>query len=182
MRDETPVTTTPKPVEFETYFREDLKPLVWYAQRIGASLPEAEDAVQEAMRSLWAHQKTVENPAAYTRQAVRRVLRRARGKAKRVREAEMTSRMAEANGTHVENDPFDTDVQSVITMLQALPKTQREVFALHMDGWETEAIAEITEQKPATVRSNLRHARQKLIHMIEQQTNEATGKEAKNGP
>ncbi len=67
-------------------------------------------------------------------------------------------------------------------MTRFLPAPQREVFALHMDGWQTEEIAEITEQKTATVRSNLRHARQKLLRMIEQHTNDATGKEARNGP
>ena len=180
MRDEISNTTTLKPAQFERYFRVDLNSLIWFNRQIGASLAEAEDAAQEAMRTLWENWETVENPAAYTRQAARRALYRAHGKTKRAHEAE-TALHAEMNGARG-NDLFDSDVRDVIRMLQSLPKAQREVFALHMDGWETAEIAEITEQASATVRSNLRHARQKLAHMIEDQAIEVTGKEANDGP
>jgi RNA polymerase sigma-70 factor (ECF subfamily) len=59
-------------------------------------------------------------------------------------------------------------------MLHALPVAQREVIALTMDGYGAVEIAEITGQKPATVRSNLRHARRNLVAMLERE-------EAKHG-
>jgi len=181
MSEKTQVKSTAKTVEFETYYFQDLKPLIWFTQRLGGNLPESEDAAQDAMKSLWQHWDKVENPAAYTRQAVRRVLFRAHGKAKQAREAETMLRASESVGL-ADDDSSNADVQSVVAMLQALPKAQREVFALHMDGWDAGEIAQITEQKPATVRSNLRHARQKLTHMLENQDINTTRKEANDGP
>ncbi len=183
MRDTLAVTATSKSVEYTVYYRKDLKPLIWFVQRLGAfSLSEAEDVAQEAMKSLWKNWEKVENPDAYTRRAARWVLYRMHGKAKRMREVAVTTYRADPNDVHLDEDPFDTDVRGVLAMLQALPKAQREVFALHMDDWDTEAIAQITEQKPATVRSNLRHARENLKRMIKKKTDEATRKEANDGP
>jgi DNA-directed RNA polymerase specialized sigma24 family protein len=63
-------------------------------------------------------------------------------------------------------------------MLKSLPAAQRVVFALHVDGYGHADIAEITGQHPDTVRSNLRHARRKLIRMLDP---ESIRKEAAHG-
>jgi DNA-directed RNA polymerase specialized sigma24 family protein len=51
--------------------------------------------------------------------------------------------------------------------MKSLPPAQRLALALQMDGFEAAEIAEITGQNPNTVRSNLRHARQKLIRKLD---------------
>lgn len=142
-------------------------------------MQDAEDAAHEAMKTLWGVFSSVDNPHAYTRRAARRVLYRDHGKVKRERE---TMLRAAASGRPPVADPFDADAQSVVTMLQSLPQSQREVIALAMDGHEPTEIAVILNQNPATVRSNLRHARQKLARMITQHHVAATGKETSHGP
>jgi DNA-directed RNA polymerase specialized sigma24 family protein len=66
----------------------------------------------------------------------------------------------------------------VLALLRALPPAQREVLALAADGFEPGEIAEITGQHTATVRSNLRHGRRRLIHLM----TGAERKEADDGP
>jgi DNA-directed RNA polymerase specialized sigma24 family protein len=63
-------------------------------------------------------------------------------------------------------------------MLRTLPQAQQAVLALATDGFEPAVIAEITGQNVATVRSNLRHGRRKLISLL----TETAGKEVDDGP
>ncbi|GAA2510312.1 RNA polymerase sigma factor [Winogradskya humida] len=161
-----------KPETFDAYYLADFGPLTWFAIRIGAScVPEAEDVAQDAMRTALRHWADVGHPFAYTRMAVRRELARTRAKATRRREAE---RLAAGDGRL--DDAFDQDVTRVIALLGALPAAQREVLALAMDGFEPAEIAAINGQNVATVRSNLRHARRKLIELMH------TGREGGDGP
>ena len=47
--------------------------------------------------------------------------------------------------------------------LSTLPRRQRDTFLLvHVDGYTTAEVATILGVRPATVRSNLRHARKRL--------------------
>jgi RNA polymerase sigma-70 factor (ECF subfamily) len=154
---------------FEDFYRDEFKPLIWFAVRAGASAAEAEDVAQEAMKATWARWSEIDNPRAYARTAALRVLYRAHGRAKREQDAALR-----ATGPEHAEGPFGTDARLVVRMLHALPVSQREVIALTMDGYGAVEIAEITGQKPATVRSNLRHARRNLVAMLERE-------EAKHG-
>jgi len=68
---------------FEDFYRDEFKPLIWFAVRAGASAAEAEDVAQEAMKATWARWSEIDNPRAYARTAALRVLYRAHGRAKR---------------------------------------------------------------------------------------------------
>lgn len=52
--------------------------------------------------------------------------------------------------------------QLVLHALARLPAVQRSVFALDYDGFTCAEIGEILKLNPATVRSNLRHAKKTL--------------------
>ena len=159
--------------KFEDFYRAEFKPLIWFAARIGAADAEAEDVAQEAMKATWTKWSEVGNPRAYARTAALRVLYRAHGRTKREQDAALRA----AEPDRAEGGPFEADARRVVRMLQALPIAQRQVIALVMDGYPPAEIAEITGQKPATVRSHLRHARKHLIVMI----SDRDGTEAQHG-
>jgi DNA-directed RNA polymerase specialized sigma24 family protein len=66
-------------------------------------------------------------------------------------------------------------------MLKTLPTEQREVMAWTIDGYAPTEVAEMTGQKPATVRSHLRHTRNSLKKLHTEQS-QAARKEASDGP
>ena len=59
---------------------------------------------------------------------------------------------------------FETD--AVLSAIRRLPQTQRQVFALHFDQFETTEIAEILQMKQAAVRQNLARARATLRKLL----------------
>lgn len=129
---------------------------------MGASRADAEDATQEAMILAWQQWESLDSPAAWVRTvAVRTFWRRAR--AQGLQEA-ATDKDTAADQSAVDADlvVFTEEQQDILRRLRELPKVQRTVFALYYDGLSCEEIADLLDKTPATVRSNLRHARQSL--------------------
>ncbi|MFC4068833.1 RNA polymerase sigma factor [Actinoplanes subglobosus] len=152
-----------KPATFDAYYLADFRSLTWFAIRIGASsVDEAEDLVQDVMRTVLNQWAQIEAPHAYARAAVRREICRVRTRTTRRHDAEVRA----AAQTLQQRSPFDEDTTTVLAMLRTLPPAQRAVLALTTDGYEPGEIAEITGQNTATVRSNLRHARQNLKRLM----------------
>ncbi|MDR6318430.1 RNA polymerase sigma factor [Actinoplanes couchii] len=165
-----------RPDTFDAYYLADFRSLTWFALRIGAScVSEAEDLAQDAMRTVLCHWTTIEAPYAYARAAVSRQICRVRSRQARQRDAEAR---ASAQQIDRQRTPFDEDATTVLALLRELSPAQRTVFALATDGFDPVEIAEITRQNAATVRSNLRHSRRRLIRLL----NEASGKETDDGP
>ncbi|MEU8665071.1 RNA polymerase sigma factor [Actinoplanes philippinensis] len=165
-----------RPATFDAYYLDDFRSLTWFAIRIGAtSVDEAEDLAQDAMRTILCHWPKIDAPYAYARAAVSRDICRVRTRAARRRAAEAR---AAAQDPPRQPSGFTGEAATVIAMLSTLPQAQREVLALATDGFEPAAIAEITGQNVATVRSNLRHGRRKLIRLM----TEAAGKVVDDGP
>ncbi len=129
---------------------------------MGASRADAEDATQEAMILAWQQWESLDSPAAWVRTvAVRTFWRRA--SAQGLQEA-ATDKDTAADQSAVDADlvVFTEEQQDILRRLRELPKVQRTVFALYYDGLSCEEIADLLDKTPATVRSNLRHARQSL--------------------
>jgi DNA-directed RNA polymerase specialized sigma24 family protein len=62
------------------------------------------------------------------------------------------------------DNQYDLDVREwVIEMLNLLPKAQHDVLTLIFDGLSPAEIASALDKDPQTVRSNLAHARRRLI-------------------
>ncbi|MEV4117647.1 RNA polymerase sigma factor [Micromonospora sp. NPDC049645] len=160
--------------EFSAFYKGDYKPLVLLLIRLGAAKPEAEDVAQDAMRVALEKWPTVRTPKAFVRTVAHRTLYRAWDGTERERAAWQRV----STDTIVASFDVSEDSTEVLRLLQALPPAQRLVVLLRDEGYETAEITEITGQSPSTVRSNLRHARQKLIQLKEARS---TKKEASRG-
>ena len=164
---------------FNSFYRIELTPLVHFMIRLGASQPEAEDAAQEAMKTALLRWADIENPKAYVRRAAKRAFYRARN-----RDRDRPAREIEASRPHVKCSPvviFDEETQYVLDALRSLPRAQREVMAWTVDGYEPAEIAGIVGKNPATVRTNLRHARKALLAKL-RPDDDPIGEEESDGP
>ncbi|MFC7529220.1 RNA polymerase sigma factor [Actinoplanes sp. GCM10030250] len=145
--------------EFTTFYESDYNRLTWFLARAGASPAEAEDVAQEAMLVVLNTWLTVRAPQAFVRTVALRTLYRGWDERKRSLDAEQ--RIASRKGW-LEAFDANEDVDAALELLEALPSAQREVFALYTDGFSEKEIAEITGKKETTVRSTLRHARNRM--------------------
>lgn len=131
---------------------------------MGASQADAEDATQEAMILAWSQWGSIREPAAWVRTvALRSYLRRARSRGTQV--VPLDESVPDPAG----NDglgSFEEEQRQVLRLLRALPQGQRMVTALYYDGLNCQEIATVSGKTPATVRSNLRYARQSLKEVI----------------
>ena len=158
--------------EFRAFFMKEFNPVVGLLIKTGASREDAEDAAQEAMQSVLRGWPGIEHPKAFVCKAAIRVRNRIWEKARADQQPPVLSEEVVA--------PFDAreDVDEVLKQLRSLPPMQRTVLALHVDGFEPAEIAEITGENADTVRSNLRHARRKLIRKLDP---DSIPKEANHG-
>ena len=94
-------------------------------------------------------------------------------KSRRKHEARYVSEVVSMNGAHDPGDPAEHVVQGEFLgrlrrCLARLPKRQGDTFLLiHLEGHTTAEVARIQGVRAATVRSNLRHANQRLRIMME---------------
>ncbi|RFU41210.1 sigma-70 family RNA polymerase sigma factor [Actinomadura logoneensis] len=145
---------------FDDYYRSDLTGLVRFLLHLGASIEDAQEIAQEAMLAVLRKWRDVEDPWAYTRATAKTIFMRRLSKSKRDQEAAKRAWIPEQ--LRAPFISFAAEVESVMQMLHTLPLEQREVMAWTLDGYTPSQIAKATNQKPATVRSHLRHARAAL--------------------
>ncbi|MBC9006157.1 RNA polymerase sigma factor [Micromonospora aurantiaca (nom. illeg.)] len=146
---------------FAEFFAAEFPSLVSFLLLQGASLEEAEDAVQEAMLLTLPHWNTINSPRAYVRVAAMRRLQRQRqmlrNRARPFAEVPEPSQMRNPHEIEAASEK-----QHVLAVLGRLPQRQRQVIALTIDGYSPAEIAEMLHVDPVSVRSSLRHARQSL--------------------
>lgn len=146
------------------------------ARRYAGSHEEADDVLQEAFVKVYQNIASLSRPEAFFPWA-RRILintaldnlrRRRRGQEFEV-EVENVDETPSAEGfeapdRQVERREFFRRLERV---LKSLPPRQREIVTLHdVDGLSTEEIARLFDCPPATVRSNLFYAREKLRRLL----------------
>lgn len=159
--------TSVKHGSFRDFFQEQRPRVTFMVVMSGATLAEAEDAAQEAMREIALKWGRIEFPAAYARTIALRSFWRERNRL--AREGDRLS-AAGARGDWPATRPtmeLDESSEYVLNLLNALPREQRTVMALTVDGYDSAAIAKMTGQPAATVRSNLRHARRNLARRLD---------------
>jgi RNA polymerase sigma factor (sigma-70 family) len=127
----------------------------------GASREEAEDAAQDAMMRAYRQWMNVEHPAAWVRVVGWRSFV---GAAVQTRETEQAQKAGWVNVNREDQQLMLLGEQerAVLRLLGELPPIQRLVMAWHYDGFSPTEIAEILDKPPATIRSDLRHARSRL--------------------
>jgi RNA polymerase sigma-70 factor (ECF subfamily) len=149
---------------FEEFFKPGSARAIVLLIAMGASRADAEDATQEAMILAWNQWDTIREPAAWVRRvAVRNYLRM--GRRTHAQVVPLTESVPHP-GTDPDLGSFEGEEQQVLRLLRALPAGQRAVAALHYDGLTCEEIASVLCKTPATVRSQLRHARRALCEVI----------------
>lgn len=152
----------PDDAEFAGFFRQQYLMLVKFLVGRGASLPDAEDAVQTAFTRVFARGTEVRNPRAYSYQAAKNEVA---ALAKRQRsDLDMALRWA---GSQVERSAAEDvyhqgEVGIVQDSLAILPPRQREVMASAYAGYQISDIAEVLGISTTTVRANLCHGRKTL--------------------
>ena len=150
-------------IGFDSFFHERFSRTVVLLIAMGASQADAEDATQEAMILAWNQWDSIREPAAWVRTvAIRSYLKMVRSGAQVVSLDDSVPGPVEADDL----GSFEEEQRQVLRLLRALPSGQRTVAALYYDGLNCEEIAVALGKSPATVRSNLRYARQSLREVI----------------
>lgn len=148
--------------EFEEFFRAEYPRLVYVIMRLGSGLTEAEDVVADVMTRMYQRWADITDPAGY---AYRSVVNGYRTKS---RLAGRTVPLNEAEADLPGLDALDLGGRErrVFDAINRLSPAQRLVMAMHYAGLSTAEIATETDTSEATVRSNLRHARQRLRALL----------------
>ena len=149
---------------FALFFRQRYHKTVLLLMTMGASRADAEDAAQEAMTAAWRQWEDIREPAAWVRIAALRAFW------KHKRQQAQTVPLQEAMPQAAPGDPdlavFADEQRWVLGLLRGLAPEQRTAAALFYDGLAASEIADLTGKPAATVRSDLRHARNRLREMI----------------
>jgi RNA polymerase sigma-70 factor (ECF subfamily) len=143
---------------YDDFFRQHFLRLVLFVMKLGAGRDEAEDAAQEAMCRAYRFWNSIESPSGWVRVVAERVYLSSSVRAKKERNVAATFQAADAVDPLMPND----ETGNVLSVLVQLPYWQRKVMAWHYDGYTIREIAEITGKPESTIRSHLRHARDRL--------------------
>jgi RNA polymerase sigma factor (sigma-70 family) len=146
---------------YEDFFASEYGLVVSFLCKAGFDYQVA-DATQEAMVSAYHAWARITNPRGWIRTAAHRVAIR---KAALLRD-ELHLLVARGYVPTADDGTerfrhFELH-DELLRALALLPERQRLVMVWHLDGFHDEEIARVTGMKVSTVRSNLRHAREKL--------------------
>ncbi len=149
--------------EFIEFFRREYREIVKFVQYTGTSFDDADDAVSEAMAQAYPRWPMLTHPGRWVRTAA---LHQSIKKAERDRKRQSTEKKAaRLNGQDRPGPQHRCEPDEharVVAALRCLPTAQLEVMALTFDGYTPAEIAELLHRPSANVRSNLRHARDRL--------------------
>jgi RNA polymerase sigma factor (sigma-70 family) len=148
--------------EFDAFFRAEFPPLVAFLCKAGFEVETARDVAAEAMLHALEAWPVAGDPRAWVRRVTGRLLNAAG-------DASGAPGNARADWSLL-GDPRDDEELAallekhaeLIDLLASLPGRQRMVLAWSLDGFTPAQIAEALRITPSTVRSTLRHVRERL--------------------
>ncbi len=159
-------STRPAPIAgaagFEDFYRSNYRKLLAMTMAAGATLDQAEEAVDQTMEQMLTRWTEIGHPVAYARRAVLSNFVK-----KKTRDLEAVNKVIKSGRVTPEADP-DTglnvweDTQWVGQLLQSLPPAQRDVMTNIIKGLTTAEIAQLLGKTEAAVRKNLQLARDRL--------------------
>jgi RNA polymerase sigma factor (sigma-70 family) len=168
---------------FDDYFRTDYRSVVGFLMLLGAGFEEARDAAQEGMVEAARRWGSIDHPKAYVRIAARRAYYRQDLDDRRSRLATVGRRTDSESDLAVNTAALNdwvttiTELDAIQSSCNALPEAQREVVAMHIQGFTPQEIAAELGRNSATVRSNLRHGLSTLRRSLMKTANpEPTGR------
>ena len=158
-----------EPGRFDVFYRAEYLRVVRYIVATeNLNLADAEDVAQEAFLAMMSafERGLIEHAESYLFVTARRIA------ARRIYERNqtiLTEDIGEWRSTGFEQDTAGelTDREAVLQMIRTLPPTQRTIMTLIYEGLNPAEISEMLKIRPATVRSNLRHARQALREQLD---------------
>jgi RNA polymerase sigma factor (sigma-70 family) len=156
---------TMTPEQFEEFYTARYLRLVKFLVLLGATVEEAEDAVQKAMLDFWTRCRTgqiPEHPVAYVQRAAFHffIKERQRERERLPRELQGGHLVIEA---HLDDGLTELeDNQYIERLLDCLTPVQRSVIKLVMDGLFTHEIAVELSKNDANIRQHLRNGRDRL--------------------
>ncbi|MGW4759409.1 RNA polymerase sigma factor [Streptomyces chartreusis] len=134
---------------------------------LGGTPEEAKDAAQSALIDLLQNWSTVRAPRAWCRKAAAHHFLRSDIRDNKIDQLMRTDFVARrASEPYLLCSPLEEWEFVTKFVENNLTGVQRQVIAWAIDGYEPQAIAEQLNMSPATVRSNLRHARKKLASAL----------------
>lgn len=150
-------------VELDRFYRAEMPRLLRFLLLQGVPPADAADAAQQAFVEVclrWDRVRRMDSPAGY----LRRVASNDWAKQNRRRSTDV-DRAVRGHWAHpavIEDIYGNEQVRLVVDSLSRLPARQRQVMAWLYDGYSYEEIAEQVGMRVATVRSTVRHAKEKL--------------------
>jgi DNA-directed RNA polymerase specialized sigma24 family protein len=124
--------------EFELFFRREFGTLVSFVRKLGYGLDDARDAATAAMHDAYRHWARVSQPLVWTRLAAQR--------------------FAPPRGLAADQIEETDGKLRLLTRLATLPDELRNSIGWHLDGFQTQEIAQVLGISEATVRSTNRYA------------------------
>jgi len=155
---------------YDDFYRDEFPSLMRHVIFLGASREEAADAVQDALTDLLQCWRSVKHPKAWCRTAaIHHYLRSDARLNIGVRKAQQDFQQRRSEDPHPLGSQYEEWDFVIAFVDRHLTGAQRLVMALHIDGYEPQAIAHALNKDPQTVRSHLRHARNKLAAALEKE-------------
>jgi RNA polymerase sigma factor (sigma-70 family) len=146
-------------VEFVTCYLTEMPVLVRFLIICGAGDHDAADAAQDAFIELFQKWHTVRRPKQWLRTvAFRKFLQRPVTVRSPLEACNDSSATLPAS-VYIE---LDEEEKAVVAACRGLPMTQRQVFALHYDGFTIREISGMLAMREDAVRQNLARARARL--------------------
>ncbi len=156
-----PDSIVPPPEPFEEFFHAHYPRLVTQARYVGASREEAEDAASEAMTDAYRNWDRLDDPRAWTRQAVVRfyVKEKTRGLDRTRARSRRQPATSSSDGDLTNWEEWQWIKQLLV---DCVTPEQRQVIALAMDGYGPTDIAAALGLTPGVVRQRLLNGRKSL--------------------
>ncbi|MER5878478.1 sigma-70 family RNA polymerase sigma factor [Streptomyces sp. NPDC001910] len=163
--------------KYDDFYRSEFPPLTRHVILLGGTHEEAKDAAQSALIDLLQNWYTVQAPRPWCRKAAAHHFLRSDIKENRADLSARTDFIARrgSDDSYVLRSPLE-EWEFVVNFVENhLVGNQRRVMAWNIDGFEPQEIARQLGMSPATVRSNLRHARKKLATALGKEYPELAG-------
>lgn len=160
-------TTVAGVTDFVEFFIAEQPRLMRYLLSQGADQHEADDAIQAAFEDAYKTWDSIRHPKAWLYKVARLKFLKAnvlvRDRETPTEEALLTASQRLASGFPAD---FTDDQQMILDAVIALPPMQRQVMGLTIAGFSSAEIADSLQCEPASVRQNLRRARDNLAQQL----------------
>jgi DNA-directed RNA polymerase specialized sigma24 family protein len=163
--------------KYDDFYRSEFTHLTRHVIFLGGTPEEAKDAAQSALIDLLQNWYTVQAPRPWCRKAAAHHFLRSDIRENRADRSARTDFIARrgSDDSYALRSPLEEWEFIVNFVEHHLVGVQRQVMAWSIDGFGPQDIAKQLGMPPATVRSNLRHARKKLATALGKEHPELAG-------